>query len=73
MLKFKSSMWQEMVDPNKTRLCLCSVFQLQYILGSTPNEANNSFACYNGNYLFCQRKKTKTKHYNDKKIKNDLS
>lgn len=67
MLKFKSSMWQEMVDHNKTRLCLCSVFQLQYILGSPPNEANN------GNYLFCQRKKPKTKHYNDKKIKNDVS
>lgn len=69
MLKFKSSMWQEMVDPNKTRLCLCSVFQLQYTLGSTPNEANNSFACYNGNYLFCQRKKTKPNIITIKKLK----
>lgn len=73
MLKFKSSMWQEMVDPNKTRLCLCSVFQLQYILGSTPNEANNSFAGYIGNYLFCQRKKTKPNIITIKKIKNDVS
>lgn len=69
MLKFKSSMWQEMVDPNKTRLCLCSVFQLQYILGSTPNEANNSFACYNGNDLFCQRKKPKPNIITIKKLK----
>lgn len=69
MLKFKSSMWQEMVDPNKTRLCLCSVFQLQYILGSTPYEANNSFACYNGNYLFCQRKKPKPNIKTIKKLK----
>lgn len=66
-------MWQEMVDPNKTRLCLCSVFQLQYILGSTPNEANNSFACYNGNYLFCQRKKSKPNIIMIKKFKNDVS
>lgn len=73
MLKFKSSMWQEMVDPNKTRLCLCSVFQLQYILGSTPNEANNSFACYNGNYLFCQRKKSKPNIIMIKNFKNDVS
>lgn len=69
MLKFKSSMWQEMVDPNKTRLRLCSVFQLQYILGSTPNEANNSFACYNGNYLFCQRKNPKPNIITIKKSK----
>lgn len=62
-------MWQEMVDPNKTRLCLCRVFQLQYILGSTPNEANNSFACYNGSYLFCQRKNPKPNIITIKKSK----
>lgn len=56
-------MWQEMVDPNKTRLCLCTVFQLQYILGSTPNEANN------GNYLFCQRKNPKPNIITIKKSK----
>lgn len=66
-------MWREMVDPYKTRLCRCSVFQLQCILGSSHNEANKSFACYNGNYFYCQRKNPKQNEHNSDKNKKKLT